>query len=113
MERLPENLWTWLSPLGVPIGDPDEFISPSRTRQATLCAKEAIGHWPQDVCRHSFFTYHLAKYENIDRAMLIAGHEEKPTVMYNHYRGLATKDEADEFFAIFNPMICSVYPRVS
>jgi|TARA_B110001469_G_scaffold127624_1_gene149331 hypothetical protein len=35
--------------------------------------------------------------------MLIAGHEEKPTVMYNHYRGLATKKEADVFFDIIKP----------
>lgn len=56
MENLPENLWTWLTPSR----EADEPIAPSRSRQAVRIAKVAIGHWPQDVCRHSFFTYHLA-----------------------------------------------------
>jgi integrase len=107
MERLPPNLWAWL-PDDV---DPEAFISPARSRQATLCGKAAIGHWPQDVCRHSFFTYFLAKYENIDRAMLIAGHEEKPSVMYKHYRGLATSAEADEFFSIIQQGASCAYPK--
>lgn len=95
MEGLPDNLWTWLVP-----GDSDDYIAPARIRQAVRIGKGAIGRWSQDICRHSFFTYHLAKYGEINRAMLIAGHENKPSTMYQHYRGVATKAEADKFFAL-------------
>lgn len=95
LEDLPENIWTWL----VKDGD-DPHIAPGLPRQAVRRGREAIGRWPQDVCRHSFFTYHLAKFGNISKAMIIAGHEEKPNTMYQHYRGVATKAEAEEFFNI-------------
>lgn len=95
LEELPENVWTWL----VKDGD-DPHIAPGMPRQAVRRGRDAIGRWPQDVCRHSFFTYHLAKYGNISKAMMIAGHEEKPNTMYQHYRGVATKAEAEEFFNI-------------
>jgi integrase len=95
LEGLPENLWQWLQP-----GKSSSPVAPGRSRQATRIAKAAIGRWSQDVCRHSFFTYHLALYGDISRTMLIAGHESGPGMMYQHYRGVATKAEAEAYFAI-------------
>jgi len=98
LEGLPENLWSWLEAEGP--RDPAAPICPGMPRQAVLRAREAIGRWSQDVCRHSFFTYHLAIFGDISRAMLIAGHEGLPSTMYQHYRGAATRAEATAFFGI-------------
>lgn len=96
MEELPKNLWAWLEKRG-----PDDApVAPGRSRQAIGLAKKAIGRWSPDVCRHSFFTYHLAAFGDISKTMIIAGHEASPAMMYQHYRGVATKAQAVEFFGI-------------
>lgn len=105
LEDLPDNLWKILeiAKAQAQAKDTDE-ISPGRYRQARVAAKAAIGRWSHDVCRHSFFTYHLAKYKNINQAMLIAGHEGATSTMYQNYRGLATNANAIAFFDIMpNP----------
>jgi integrase len=98
LEGLPSNLWAFLESSHKK--KESEFIAPARYRQARKLAKESIGRWSHDVCRHSFITYHLAQFKNISETMLIAGHEGSPSTMYQKYRGLATKAEAEKYFNI-------------
>lgn len=95
LEELPDNLWKWLKG-----GVKDEPVAPGRSRQAVTRAKNAIGRWSPDICRHSFISYHLALTGDIGKTMLIAGHQGSPNMIYQHYRGVALKSDAVKYFSI-------------
>lgn len=57
-----------------------------------------IQSWPRNVMRHSFCSYHLALHGSAAQTALAAGHTE--TMLFTHYRELATKAQAKAFFAI-------------
>lgn len=105
LEDLPENIWSFLDP-----GKRDENISPGAALSCSGYAQRVMGYkgpkdarlkpWPQDAMRHSFATYHLAKYSDPGKTSLLMGHEGSTALIYRHYRGLATKAEAERFFGI-------------
>jgi hypothetical protein len=55
--------------------------------------------WPHNVTRHSFVSYHLAKFENAGKTALEAGHTEQ--MLFSNYRELVTTEAAEEFWAIY------------
>ena len=55
--------------------------------------------WPHNATRHSFVSYHLAKYQNAGKTALEAGHSEQ--MLFNHYREIVTPAAAGEFFNLF------------
>lgn len=97
IEQLPPTLWAWLQP-----GNQDDPISPGRSRQAIEKAQDAISReeWPHDGTRHTFATYALAFTSDASKVAHWLGHEGNPTMLYRHYRGLATKAQADKFLAL-------------
>jgi site-specific recombinase XerD len=96
MDGLPDNLWAWLK-----AAKAEGEICPGFPRQAVRIARDAIGRaWPQDACRHSFATYHVALAGNVERTALILGHEGALGMLHRHYRGVATKAEAVAFFGV-------------
>lgn len=103
LEDLPANLWRWITS-----GPPDTPVSPTlsveivRHMQRILRARpeDPRTAWPQNACRHSFASYHLAMHSDPGRTATLLGHEGNPTILYRHYRGLATKAQAAEYFAI-------------
>lgn len=54
--------------------------------------------WAHNVTRHSFVSYHLAKFQNAGKTALEAGHSEQ--MLFKHYRALVTPAAADEFWNI-------------
>jgi len=67
----------------------------NRLRAVTL----ALGQrWPKNAPRHSFCSYHLAKFQNAGKTALEAGHTEQ--VLFNSYREIVTPADADEFWSI-------------
>lgn len=54
--------------------------------------------WAHNVTRHSFVSYHLAKFENAHKTALEAGHTEQ--MLFTHYRALVTPAAAAEFWSI-------------
>jgi integrase len=54
--------------------------------------------WPKNAPRHSFCSYHLAKYQSAAKTALEAGHTEQ--MLFAHYRALVTPAQAEEFFSI-------------
>ncbi len=96
IEGLPPALWSW-------IGRGKGLVCGGRTaRQITDACKAALGcgPWPHDALRHSFATYHVALKRDPGRTALILGHEGAPTMLYRHYRGLATKAQAERYFGL-------------
>jgi len=47
--------------------------------------------WPNDVCRKSFISYHLAHYRNQHETVQEAGHRDS-TMIFTHYRNIKTLD---------------------
>jgi hypothetical protein len=54
--------------------------------------------WPRNVLRHSFITYRIAKVKSADQVALEAGNS--ASIIFKHYRELATEDLADQWFGI-------------
>ena len=55
--------------------------------------------WPNNVLRHSFISYRIAIVKSAEQVALEAGNS--PTIIFKHYRELATEEQADEWFGIF------------
>lgn len=52
-----------------------------------------------NAARHSFTSYHLAMFEDAPKTSMQLGHR-IPDVLYDHYRGLATKRNAEKYWDI-------------
>jgi len=48
--------------------------------------------WPKDILRHSFGSYHLAKFQNAALTAEIMGHK-NARMLYKHYRDVIKNDE--------------------
>jgi integrase len=101
IEGLPAAIWRWIGPPG----PPDSPICPALHRSAVKVAKRLAGfgngrRWPQDGLRHSFATYAMALTNNPGQVAVWLGHEGKPTMLYRHYRGIATRAQAESFWAL-------------
>ena len=57
--------------------------------------------WPQNVLRHSFISYRLAKLQDVNQVALEAGNS--PAIVFKHYRELVTEEAAEEWFSIMPP----------
>lgn len=108
LEGLPETVWHWLAPRG-----PEDQVTNSASQWVIRVAQKAAGYsrsvkgqhcvvrpWPHDATRHSFATYALALTSDPGKVALWLGHEGNPRMLYTHYRGLATKAEAEKYFAL-------------
>lgn len=59
-----------------------------------------VSTWEGNAMRHSFGSYHYALHgDSIETARLL-GHKADDTVLFAHYRALATKTQGMEFFSI-------------
>jgi hypothetical protein len=67
--------------------------------------REACGvtHWPNSACRHGFCSNWLATHKDINRLVLMSGHDSLETMWRNYHRGVP-KAEAEEFWAIMPPV---------
>jgi integrase len=108
LEGLPPTVWDWLTP-GAPDASVSQISSQALIRAAQIAGgfarkkhhqRELLRPWPHDATRHTFATYALALTGDPGKVSLWLGHEGNPRMLYTHYRGLATKAEAEKFFAI-------------
>lgn len=95
IEGLPETVWRWVAP-----GRDEDPVSAGRTRQVLRICQDVVPKWPHDATRHTFATYALALTGDAGKVATWLGHEGNPTMLHRHYRGLATKAEAEKFFAL-------------
>lgn len=92
------NLRSWLEPMARLSGP--VRLSEMRHKDRLDIARKAAGvAWPANACRHSFASYHLALYQDAARTALQLGHT-NTAVLFQHYRALATTEEAEDYFAI-------------
>ncbi len=89
------NLRAWIGPL------PREgkvVRTPALHREVTSLARAIKIDWPRNVLRHSFISYRLAAVKSADQVALEAGNS--PSIIFKHYRELATDEEAAAWFGI-------------
>jgi len=64
-------------------------------------AREAAGitEWPQNALRHSFASYHLARFNNAALLALELGHTNS-NLVFQHYRQLVKPKQAERYWKI-------------
>lgn len=82
-----------------PLANASGRVWPTSPRRAESKAREAYGKpLPKNGARHSFVSYHLALFGDVAKTELQAGHDRE--VLFQHYRELVTKEDAERYFAI-------------
>lgn len=80
-------------------GEHTGMVFPHSPRRAEDAARKLLVHKvPKNAARHSFVSYHLALFGDVAKTELQAGHDR--AVLFEHYRELVTKEEAEKYFAI-------------
>lgn len=94
-----DNLAAWLAPYSRQEGSiaPQETLW--RLRFDTARTKAGIEKWPVNALRHSFASYHLVMHGDQNRTALELGHRDTD-LLYRHYRGLVTHEEAEKYWSI-------------
>ena len=59
--------------------------------------------WEANAMRHSFGSYHYALHGNPLETSRLLGHRASDQVLFDHYRALATKAQAEAYFGITPP----------
>ena len=91
-------LFAWLSARQIPervfLGSQTTFTRRFRDLRDALGFK-----WIQDGLRHTAATFHYAFYGDASKTAALLG-EKDAAVLHQHYRGLASRAEADQFYAL-------------
>ena len=96
--EMPDTLKEWLS--CVPLEDRIGRVCPPNWKRIYQAVRRVAGIGAdKDILRKSFVTYHLAAYHDVNKTRSIIGHE-TGDVLFQHYRGLATRKEGNAFFEI-------------
>lgn len=59
--------------------------------------------WENNAMRHSFGSYHFARYGNSIETARLLGHKQDDSVLFAHYRALATKEQGEIYFGVLPP----------
>ncbi|HWN95482.1 MAG TPA: site-specific integrase, partial [Methylomirabilota bacterium] len=99
-----DNLAEWLQPLAEksgPVWELGHAYFYQRLREtAEATGSEAVKavQWKHNALRHSFISYRVAHTQNVNQVALEAGNS--PSMIFQHYRELVTKKQADVWFGI-------------
>jgi integrase len=95
--KIPPNLLEWLRPYRQMRGK----VTPIDYRELLDKARERakISDWPNNALRHSFASYHLAKFTNASALALELGHTNS-NLVFQHYRQVVRPSEAKRYWKI-------------
>lgn len=91
------NLREWLAPYRTRIGR----VSPVNLKRKINEDRERAGlrsGWPQNALRHSFGSYHLARFNDAAKLALEMGNS--PATIFRHYRQLVKPKDAERYWKI-------------
>ncbi len=96
--RILPNLQAWLAPFGERTG----AVYPGGKwnyyrRLPGLRTKAGVTRWPNDVLRHSFCSYHIAKFNDAAFLALQMGHA-STRLIFTNYREVVHPDAAERYF---------------
>ena len=91
------NLAEWLKPHAKQSGP----VEPVAARKLIEAARIRAGfdQWPSNALRHSYASYHLAKFQDAQALALQLGHT-TTGMLFAHYREVVTPDAAEEYWSI-------------
>lgn len=100
---IPENALKWLKLcpkkyLSI-TREEDDRLNYFQKRFQKLYKLAGMQTWENNSMRHSFGTYYYNMTENVQETMSRMGHRESD-MLFNHYRALTTKKQAQEFFRV-------------
>lgn len=82
-----------------PLAEKEGRVYPLNPERPLAWAQREYGRkLPRNGARHSFVSYHLALFGDVKLTAMQAGHSE--AVLFQHYRELVTKEEAEAYFGI-------------
>jgi integrase len=95
--RVQPNLAKWLRPHVQLSGN----VTPPNYSELLDAARDAAGieEWPQNALRHSFASYHLAKFNDAAALALELGHTNS-NLVFQHYRQLVKPLQAERYWKI-------------
>ncbi len=95
--KIRENLAAWLSPHARAKGP----VAPGNFRELLDTARESAGieDWPQNALRHSFASYHLARFNDAAALALELGHTNS-NLVFQHYREVVKPADAVKYWEI-------------
>jgi integrase len=95
--KIQPNLAKWLQPGAQLSGN----VTPFGYRALLEAAREAAGidQWPQNALRHSFASYHLARFNDAALLALELGHTTS-NLVFQHYRQLVRPKQAERYWRI-------------
>lgn len=97
LTNLPANIWTWLAHLKTHAKD--DNVAPASYDVYRRIKRDSGVSIPKDALRHSFASYGY-HFLGAERTVEIMGHVGGFGVFAKHYKGLATPEEAQEYFSI-------------
>ncbi|HLJ91399.1 MAG TPA: tyrosine-type recombinase/integrase [Candidatus Angelobacter sp.] len=91
------NLSQWLTPLARNHGK----VMPVNFEKKMKAARKAaeIEKWPSNALRHSYASYHLAKFQDAPALALQMGHT-TTGMLFEHYREVVTPEAAEQYWKI-------------
>jgi integrase len=104
--EIPVNALPWLRLIPSrkgPVAQNDHF-NDYQKRFKKLLNLAKFKKWESNAMRHSFGSYHYALYGNPLETSRLLGHKTSDQVLFDHYRALATKVQAEAYFAIIPPV---------
>ena len=95
--RIQSNLAKWLQPYVQLSG----YVTPPKYRELLDAAREVarIEQWPHNALRHSFASYHLARFNDAAALALELGHTNS-NLVFQHYRQLVKPKQAERYWKI-------------
>lgn len=98
IEGVPENLWAWLLPWR---NKPEawDWEGSQLMHEKSDAVVRAGLKLPRNVLRHSFASYHVALHSDAGKTAVLMQHTNQ-VMLYKHYKGVASKADAEKFFGI-------------
>lgn len=93
------TLEAWIKPLAKESGKVVDYIFPDKVRRE-LMKNCNIAQWVRNGLRHSFGSYHYAKYGDATLTARLMGHSKGEEVFHNHYKALVSKPEAERYWSL-------------
>jgi integrase len=91
------NLRSWLNPIRRKQGS----VIPQKLSELVKAARIGAGidEWPHNALRHSYTSYHLAKFKDANALALQLGHT-TTKMLFKHYREVVSPQEAQKYWMI-------------
>ncbi len=104
------NLAAWISLYAKPDGKLwAQSDSTWRVRLRTVMKKAKLTKWPENGLRHSYASYHLARFQNANALALEMGHADT-SMIFSHYRELVNPEKAASYWEITPKAVSNVTP---